>query len=73
MRPGGKVLVVETVVPAGGEPHPSKLFDLIMMAIPGGRERTEDEYGALFTAAGLHLTRVVPTSSLVSVVEGSAV
>jgi hypothetical protein len=43
-----------------------------MLVMPGGRERTEQEYGALFAAAGLTLTRVVDTPSRFSVLEGRA-
>lgn len=38
----------------------------------GGRERTEGEMAAIFEKAGLKLTRVVPTESPVSVLEGRA-
>lgn len=69
MAPGGRVLIVETVLPPGDEPHPGKLLDVVMLTIPGGRERTADEYGELLASAGFRLTRVVPTASLVSVVE----
>jgi hypothetical protein len=37
----------------------------------GGRERTEAEHAALFARAGLKLTRVVPTQSVVSIVEAA--
>jgi hypothetical protein len=57
-------------VPSGSEPHLSKLLDLEMMVMPGGRERTREEFAALFSRAGFALTRVEPTESLVSVVEG---
>lgn len=67
--PGGKVLIVEMVVPPANVPHPAKMLDLVMLAIPGGRERTPEEYGALLDKAGLRLTRIVPTASPVSVVE----
>jgi hypothetical protein len=40
-----------------------------MLAIPGGTERTESEYGSLLAKAGFRLSRVVPTASAVSVVE----
>ena len=70
MRPEGKVLVVETVLPAGNEPHLGKMFDVVMLAIPGGRERTAEQYDKLFAAAGLKMTRIVPTAAPVSVVEG---
>jgi SAM-dependent methyltransferase len=72
MAPGGKVLVVESVIPTGDEPHPGKWLDIIMLAVPGGRERTRAEYEALLAAAGLRLERVVATRSPVSVVEAVA-
>jgi hypothetical protein len=40
------------------------------MLLVAGRERTEVEYSQLFTAAGLRMTRVIPTASDVSIVEG---
>jgi O-methyltransferase len=67
--PGGKVLIVEMVVPPPNVPHPAKMLDVTMLAITGGQERTEDEYGDLLAKAGLRLTRVIPTMSPVSIVE----
>ncbi len=73
MNDGGKVLVIEGVMPPGNEPSNSKLWDVVMLALTaGGRERTEDEYAELFTAAGLSLTRVIPTHAVVSIVEAAA-
>jgi hypothetical protein len=70
----GRLLLIEMVIPPGNEFHPSKLLDMIMLTFtPGGRERTEKEYGALFEKAGLKLTRVVPTASPVSVIEAKPV
>jgi len=69
MRPGGRVLVVETVIPSGNAPCFGKLLDLMMLVV-GGRERTEEQYEKLFSAAGLRLTGVVPTDHEVSVIEG---
>jgi hypothetical protein len=66
---GGKVLIVEMVVPPPNVAHPAKMLDLVMLTVPGGRERTVDEYRALLAKAGLTLTRVVPTASPVSVIE----
>jgi hypothetical protein len=40
-----------------------------MLLIPGGKERTEDEYRALLGGAGFKLTQIIPTSSEVSIVE----
>ncbi len=71
IAPHGKLLVVEMVIPSGDTPHFGKLLDVEMMAIfSGGRERTEAEYHQLFQAAGFQITRIVPTASPVSVIEG---
>ena len=67
--PGGKVLIVEMVVTPPNDPHPSKMLDIVMLTIPGGRERTPEEYAALLAKAGLRLTRVIPTMSPASIVE----
>ena len=48
-----------------------KFLDLTMMLIPGGKERTEDEYRELYDKAGFDLVRTVPTSTEVSVIEGN--
>lgn len=69
----GRLLLVETVVPEGSEPHFSKFMDLNMLVMTGGCERTEDEYRKLLDASGFRLTRIVPTASLMSVVEGERV
>jgi hypothetical protein len=66
----GRLLIVECVVPTGNERSISKDFDVTMMTFPGGMERTEAEFRALFEKAGFQLTSVTPTSSMVSVVEG---
>lgn len=73
MAPGGRVLVVESVIPPGDAMHPGKWLDVIMLSVPAGRERTKAEYEALFAKAGLRLERIVPTPSPVSVVEAAAV
>jgi hypothetical protein len=60
----GRLFIVEMVVPTGDEWHPSKLSDIGMMALTGGRERTEDEFGKLLAAAGYSLSsaRRIPGS-----------
>ena len=69
MTPEGKLLIVEFVLPEGNTPHFGKLADMVMLACPGGEERTAAEYDVLLDAAGLRMTRVVPTTSDVSIVE----
>lgn len=70
MARGEKLLVVEEVIPPGNDPSYGKLMDLNMLVMTGGLERTEAEYRALYTASGFELTRVIPTASLMSVIEG---
>jgi hypothetical protein len=70
MDNSGRLLVVEPVVPPGNDFSLSKFSDLNMLAVTGGRERTEEEYRALYAAAGFRLTRVIPTRGSDSVIEG---
>ena len=66
---GAKLLLVEAVVPEADTPSLSKLLDVHMMVMTGGRERTEAEYRELLARAGFQLTRVIPTESSMSVIE----
>ena len=66
----GKLILVEAVVPPGDEMHFSKFIDLNMLVMTGGRERTPEEFRKLYEASGFQLTRIVPTESPFSVVEG---
>ena len=67
--PNARLLLFEMVVPAGNEPHFSKIQDLEMLVSPGGVERTEREYKELLEQAGFQLRRVIPTKSPLSIVE----
>ena len=72
MAHNGKVLIVEAVLQPGRATSFSKFLDLNMLVMTGGRERTEPEYRALLDAAGLRLTRIVPTRTEMSVIEAVA-
>jgi hypothetical protein len=65
-----ELLVLESLLPEGPEPHHAKVLDVIMLTLTGGRERTQREYDALFQAAGFRLDRIVPTAGPVSVLVG---
>lgn len=69
MSATGKLLVIESIIPAGNEPFGGKLLDLVMLLIPGGKERTADEYQALFAGAGFEISRIVPTGTEISIIE----
>ena len=69
--PNGKLLLVELLLPPRNTPSFAHWADLEMLVMTeGGRERTETEYAALYTAAGFRLSRVVPTESAFAIVEG---
>ena len=72
-KPNGKLLLLEAVLQSGNAPDLGKLIDLEMLMMPGGRERSESEFRALFASAGFELTRVVPTRSPLSVIEARVV
>lgn len=65
----GKLLVIDAVIPEGNAPSPGKLFDMNMLVMTGGRERTEREFKDLFAAAGFELVRVVRAGAT-DIVEG---
>jgi O-methyltransferase domain/Dimerisation domain len=50
----GRVFVADFIVPGPEEPHFSKLFDIHMMVVLTGRERTAVEFAELLAAAGWH-------------------
>jgi SAM-dependent methyltransferase len=66
---GGRLLIVEHVLPAGDEPHPGKFVDLEMMLVTGGKERTAPEYTALLAGAGFGAPRLMPTATSASIIE----
>ncbi len=66
----GRLLLVESVVPPGNEPSFAKDCDMAMLIFPGGIERTEEEYRLLFEQSSFQLSRVTPTPSTISVIEG---
>lgn len=72
MASGGRVVIAELVIPEGNGAHFGKLLDMAMLALTGGRERTEAEYASLFARAGLELERAVSTASPYSLVIGKA-
>ena len=68
--PGGRLIIIEAVMPPGDDYHHAKFLDVNMLVLSeGGRERTEEEYRTLLDGAGFTLTRVVPTAAPLSVVE----
>lgn len=66
LHAAARLIVIDAVMQPGNAPDPNKDLDLNMMVLTGGRERTAEEFAALFDAAGLELTGVHPLPSPVS-------
>jgi hypothetical protein len=47
-----RLLIVESVVPSGNEPHGAKWLDLLMLALAAGRERDEEQWRELLESGG---------------------
>jgi hypothetical protein len=69
VSPDGVVLLIEDDLGAPNESPRAKFADLNMLVMPGGRERSIDEYARLFAAAGLRLSGVTPTAAGLQVIE----
>jgi O-methyltransferase domain len=65
----GRLLLLESVIPAGNEFHPGKFMDYIMLIMFGAQERTEEEYENLLRESDLRLNKVVPTGTHLSIIE----
>ncbi len=74
MAPHAKLLLVEMVLPERVDLTPETQFaarsDLNMLVNLGGRERTEGEFRVLLEQADFQLTRVIPTKTPWSLIEG---
>jgi O-methyltransferase domain/Dimerisation domain len=72
MKPGARLVLLEELIPEAPELVPGKWIDLLMLAITGGRERTENEYSELLSAAGFELAEVVQTPGSFSILVAKA-
>jgi hypothetical protein len=70
IAPHGRLLVIERELGPPNERPDVKFSDLNMLVLPGGRERTGEEFEELFAAAGFRLANVIPTGAGVSIFEG---
>jgi 2-polyprenyl-3-methyl-5-hydroxy-6-metoxy-1,4-benzoquinol methylase len=71
MAKNAKLLIIERIIPDGNEKSESKLFDINMLVMTGGQERTKDEYKKLLDVAGFYLLQVISTHSPMSILECS--
>jgi len=61
--PTSTLFVVELVIGAPNEDLSTRVSDLHMLVMPGGRERTEVEWRSLFDRGGFELEEVRPTNT----------
>jgi hypothetical protein len=73
MDHGSRLLLVECVIPNSSEPLFSKLLDLQMLVVTGGRERTETQFTDLLSAAAFRVTRIIQTTAPECVIEAVAI
>jgi hypothetical protein len=75
MQAGARLLIIERVIPPGNDFHPSKLGDLLMLVMYGGRVRSEREFAHLYAEAGFNLKSTTPIAegAGLSIIEGSVV
>jgi hypothetical protein len=71
MLKNGRMLIVDMIVPEANSASFSKLLDLNMMVMTGGRERTKAEFHALLDAANYRITRIIRTMAPQSVIEAT--
>jgi hypothetical protein len=71
-NPGGALFLVETVVPADLGPDWSKMLDIHMLTLLGGKQRTLQEYQTLLEQSGFAFQREIDTDAGISIIEALA-
>lgn len=65
----GRILIIEQVLSDGPEGNFGRIEDIEMLAMTGGKERTDAEWRELLESASLRVGRLVPTPSPYSIIE----
>ena len=77
MREDSRLLVIEPVLARRRDASPLHASlsrqDLTMLVALGSQERTESEFSDILTAAGLRISRIVPTGPVFSIIESLSV
>jgi len=64
-----KLLLLEIMIPNDPGPDWSKMLDIHMLTLVGGRQRTKQEYEALLKTAGFSFERDIDTGVGISIIE----
>ncbi|RWK40016.1 methyltransferase [Mesorhizobium sp.] len=73
MRPEGKLLVLESILAPPNEGAGAKFGDLNMLVMPGGQERTAEEFRSLLAASDFQVVNIVEAGPRISVIEAEPV
>lgn len=65
----GRILIIDALVQEDNQPSLVNGVDLLMLAASDGHERNDREFATLLASAGLALHRVIPTPSMLSIIE----
>jgi O-methyltransferase domain len=71
--PHAPLLVIEQMIPDDPGPHWAKTLDIHMLALLGGRQRSQQDYVSLLEQAGFAFKREIDTRAGVSILEAVAV
>jgi precorrin-6B methylase 2 len=70
MKPGSKLLIIETILKNDNNYSFGKMLDILMLVITkDGRERTLDEFRSIFGQSGFSINRIIPTITPFSLIE----
>ncbi|WP_250462231.1 methyltransferase [Microbulbifer litoralis] len=68
-----RVLIIESMIINSREPHSGNLFDVMMLALTGGRKRSKAAFERLLDRSGFRMERVIDTGSQYAIVEAFTV
>lgn len=71
--PHARLLLIEQMISEEPGPHWSKMLDIHMLALLGGRQRSLQEYQNLLEQAGFRLEREIPTFADISILEATCI
>lgn len=70
MQKGGKLLIIEMIIPEMNKPSYSKFNDLGMMLLSGrGQERQQHEFEQIISSSGLRMKYMLPTHFGICIIE----
>ena len=72
LRPKGRVVLIERVIPEYGDPGAAALVDINMLVLLPGRERKASQFAELLRASGLRLDRISELASSLALIEASS-